>query len=173
METFLTVLAGVLIFFIGKIVVQIWLEPLQQLKSAIVDVSETLAKHEGSIISLATAPAEARRTISQDMAVMSARLSGRRELIPLYALARLTYALPTQVSIQEAIGALNAISNYVVGNHENAGVIASYCNQEIRDALGLFMDPSKRLDPSLKIHFIVDAQQGVQPDGPASGRSAG
>lgn len=158
METFLIILAGVLVFVIGQIVVQVWLEPLQQLKSAIVDISETLARHEGSVISLSVAPPEARRIIGQDMGVMSARLSGRRELIPFYAVTRLMYALPPQEKIQEAIGGLNAISNYVVGSHKNAAVIASYCNQEVREALGLYVDPGKRLDPSMKGHFIADAE---------------
>lgn len=172
METFLTVIAGVLVFVISQIVVQVWLEPLQQLKSAIVDISETLTKHEGSIISLAVAPPEARRDISRDMAVMSARLSGRRELIPFYETARRMYSLPSETKIHEAIGSLNALSNYVAGSHKNAAEIASYCNQEIREALGLFIEPSKRLDPSLKMHFIVDAQPTVQADGPASGGPA-
>ncbi len=139
METFFTVLAGVLVFVIGQIIVQVWLNPLQQLKNAIVDVSEVLTKHEGTIISLAIAPLEARKTVSQDMAIMAARLSGRRELIPFYAKARLLYTLPSQTNIQEAIGSLNAISNYVVGSHKNAGIIASYCNQEVRHALGLYV----------------------------------
>lgn len=165
---FFTVLAGVFVFVMGQIIVQVWLDPLQKLKAAIVDVSEVLAKHEGAIISLSTAPPEARRVISQDMALMSVRLSGRRELIPLYESAKLIYALPSQTKIHEAIGSLNAISNYVVGTHENAGILASYCNQEIRDALGLYVDPAKRLNPSLKVQFIVNAQPVAQADGPAS-----
>lgn len=171
METFLTILAGVLVYVLGQIVLQIWLEPLQQLKRAIVEVSEALAKHEGAIVSLAAAPSETRSAISQDMAVLSARLSGRRELIPLYGVARLLYALPSKANIQAGIGGLNSISNYVAGTHTNADVIASYGVQEAREALGLFIDPNKRLDPSRKLDFVVDAQQQASADVSASAAS--
>lgn len=173
METLLAVVSGVLIFVIGQVAIHVWLEPLQSLKACIVEISEALTKYEGAIISLAVAPTAVRETISREVATLSARLSGRRELIPCYSAVRVMYALPSQENIQEAIGALNSLSNYATSSHTNASVISSYNRQEACDALGLYVAPSKRLDPSLKIQFVTQAQQTVQPDGPASGGSAG
>lgn len=141
---------------LGQLVIKVWLEPLQELRRCISYISECLAKHSGSIVSLSAAPPEVKDGISRDTAAMAVRLAGRRELIPMYWLVRRAYSLPSQKKISAAIGSLNLISNYVAGTHKNASVIASYGVQEVREALGLEIPQGTRLDPSRKLDFIRD-----------------
>lgn len=121
---FYIILAGVIIYVLGEIVVKIVIDPVQELKRVIADIAFKLI-HYSHIYQISssedTAGQTAEKTIDQQQLEQAANeyrklasmLNAGYRLVPFYALARVAFFLPREADIITARNALLEMSEEI------------------------------------------------------------
>lgn len=110
-----TVMAGILIFIFSQAVLKLVIEPVQQLKGAIGQTSNTLLRHQAKI-SNAVADDE----ISGSIKGHAADLMSKMAIISCYRVARLLFRLPSKRDIQNAAKELNLIAYGLMSEYQKS-----------------------------------------------------
>lgn len=106
METFvLTVIAGVLIFVLGQIVLKLIIEPAQELKRTLADTSHVLLLHQANLTN-----ASFDKEVSAEVKLKSAEIVSKSHALLWYPVTRVLFGLPSKAHILSASRQLNLIS---------------------------------------------------------------
>jgi hypothetical protein len=121
---FYIILAGVIIYVLGEIVVKIIIDPVQELKRVIADIAFKLI-HYSHIYQISssedTAGEAAKKPIDQEQLEQAANeyrklasmLNAGYRLVPFYPLARIAFFLPREADIIEARNTLLEMSEEI------------------------------------------------------------
>ena len=121
---FYIILAGVIIYVLGEIIVKIVIDPVQELKRVIAEIAFKLI-HYSHVFKLASSGEPsgeaAGQTIDQEKLEQAAdeyrklasMLNAGYRLVPFYAIARLLFFLPKEADIIEARNALLEMSEEI------------------------------------------------------------
>jgi hypothetical protein len=121
---FYIILAGVIIYVLGEIVVKIVIDPVQELKRVIADIAFKLI-HYSHIYQISssedTAGKAVEKTIDQaqleqaanEYRKLASMLNAGYRLVPFYALARVAFFLPREADIITARNALLEMSEEI------------------------------------------------------------
>ena len=153
MELFATIISGVGVLVLGELLQKLWLEPLKDLRKQISSIIEVLTEYESLFLGAEAASAESLQSASMAVSKCAIKLRGKTQMIPLYSIARYLYKLPNASSLNKAVEALNAISNFLVSNRDNKSI---FCHCLMLDALrfiGFEIEASKKLDEKQRPHF--------------------
>lgn len=153
MTIFLTILAGVSTFVGGQIVLKLLIDPVQEFKRVIAEISHALIEHANVIGNPGLLGPEKEQAASQLLRGLSSRLNAQMYLIPAYGITSKIFCLPSKGKVVAAAGHLIGLSNGFGGKNPNRDMRNMYISQHIRDALGIYVSPSERLDPGLEKEF--------------------
>jgi len=139
-----TVLSGVLVYVIGQFVLKLMIEPVQETKRTIAQISHSLVEY-GDVIHNPGVPAkEKTMEVSQHLKRLSAHLHTHLFLVPCYGMTAPIFRLPAQDKILTAARQLMGLSNAICSKsdaiHEE---IAKRC-EAICDALGIYFPADER-----------------------------
>lgn len=141
---FLTVLAGVLTYVAGQLVLKLVIEPLQDTKKTIGQISHSLIEHANVIHNPGVPTEEAMRETSRHLRRLSSQLQAHLYLVPVYSWTARTFGLPSQAKVLAASKALMGLSNSVHGGSDkiyehNAKRIENIC-----DSLSIYLPADER-----------------------------
>lgn len=154
MDIFLTVVAGFLTFSLGQIAVKLFIEPVQEFKRVVADISHALIEYANIFGNPGFTDDENERKVSVELRKLSSRLSAQRYLIPAYRKTGKLFGLPSIEKVAKAAEHLIGLSNGFGPNNRNRGLLNSYRAQHICDALGIYVSERDRLDPALENEFL-------------------
>lgn len=99
-----TVIAGVLVFLLGQLVLKCVIEPVQVLKATIARVSNLLLLHQAKLMNASCDDA-----IAEDMKRLSAEIISHSYHILWFPVSRLAFGLPSRMSLVNAAQDLNML----------------------------------------------------------------
>lgn len=142
---FWTVVAGVLTYVAGQLVLKLLIEPVHELRRTIGDVSHTLIER-ANVISNPGVPAEdVMRSTSQELRRLSSQLHAHLYLIPQYEFTARVFRLPSQSKVIEAASMLMGLSNSVHRNSHNVHEANAKRVETVCDSLGIYMPEHERI----------------------------
>ena len=108
---FITVLSGVLTFVLGQLVVKILLDPVQDLRKTIGQISHTLVERANVISNPGVPTKEVMDETSDLLRKLSSQLHAHLFLIPSYNKTSVVFRLPSMESLLNASTNLIGLSN--------------------------------------------------------------
>lgn len=154
MEVFLTVVTGFITFALGQIAVKLVIDPVQEFKRVVADISHALIEYANIYGNPGVTNEENENKVSGELRKLSSRLNAQMYLIPAYRVTSRLFGLPSLEKVTKATGYLIGLSNGFGGNNPNRGALNGYKAQHIRDALGIYISEQERLDPTLEKEFL-------------------
>lgn len=130
---FITVLSGVLTFVFGQLVVKILLDPVQDLRKTIGQISHTLVECANVIANPGVATKERMDETSDLLRKLSSQLHAHLFLIPSYNITAVFFQLPQREALLKAsrnlIGLSNGVHRSDLNLHEaNAKRVDAICD---------------------------------------------
>ena len=146
---FQTVFAGVAVFVLGQIVLKLVIDPVQQLKRTIGEVSFALAFYANVYTNPGIPKPELMDEASTKLRQLACQVAADLRVIPLYRHVRLLFALPSYENILSAQASLIGLSNGVFGTIHNGLAVNITKSQTVADALGIRIPPNERVPDDL------------------------
>lgn len=140
-----TVLSGVLTYIIGQLILKLVIEPVQDLKKTIGQISHALVERANIISNPGVPSREVMDVTSAELRKLSSQLHAHIYLVPCYAHIAKLFRLPTKERILTASGALIGLSNSVFQAKESIYEANAKRSESICDALGIYLAPGDRL----------------------------
>jgi len=142
---FLTVLSGVLTYVLGQLVLKLVIEPVQDMKKTIGDISHSLIEHANVISNPGLPKKEVIAETSSHLRKLSSKIQSHLYLVPLYPITARIFRLPQKEKILEASKYLIGLSNSVF-SETNDKVYESNAKrvERICDGLGIYMSDDDR-----------------------------
>jgi|SRR5690606_2987525 len=148
MSIFFTIIAGVVTFVLGQVVVRIYLEPVQHFRSLIGETSVSLINYgifgrQGEEYSGALF-----QDASKEIRLLASRLEAGTYLIPNYEAVAKLFKLPSKPEVYEAVACLLDISNTLANyNHLSTNYVFKHYNnsqaEKVRGLLKVYVpDPN-------------------------------
>lgn len=140
-----TVISGVLTYVLGQLVVKIVIEPVQETRRTIGQISHSLIERGNVIANPGVPTEEAMRETAQQLRNLSSQLQSHLYLVPAYATTARVFRLPSKDELLSASKNLIALSTSVYRatdrvHEENATHV-----EKIRDALSIYMPEDERI----------------------------
>lgn len=154
MQIFLTILAGAGTFVLGQILLKLYIEPVQAMKSVIAEIADKLILYANVYANPKGLDDEKQAEASKEFRILSSKLHSSMHLVPAYKTISRLFGLPNQDSINKASKNLIRLHNGHDHILENQGILNCYSAQRVRDALGIYMADDERLDPSFEKDLI-------------------
>ena len=110
---FFTVLSGVITFVLGQVVVKLVLDPVQEMKRTIAQISHALIERANVIANPGVPAKEIMDDASQLLRKLSSQLHAQLYLVPRYTVTSRIFYLPSKERVLIASGALIGLSNSV------------------------------------------------------------
>lgn len=148
MSVFLTIFSGVAVFVIGQVVLKLFIDPIQDFKKVIGEISNCLINNAGNYFEPEKLGEEKQGEVAQELLRLSAKLNAQMSIIPLYSKLSRIYSCPSTDDVVVASKNLIEISNAMRSNCPHNGKLNAYSAQRVQDALGIHIDESARLDPA-------------------------
>ncbi|HEX9875848.1 MAG TPA: hypothetical protein VGC50_04270 [Gammaproteobacteria bacterium] len=146
MTIFFTILAGVSTFILGQIVLKLIIDPVQEFKRTVADISHALIEHAQMFYNPAVVPDEDAHRVSDVFRVLSSRLNAQMYLIPKYDWTALVFGLPNRKDVSDAAGHLIGLSNSVFrSTAQTIGTKNPERSQKICNLLGIYVPERDRL----------------------------
>ena len=147
---FFTVLSGVITFVIGQVIVKLLLDPVQDMKKTIGQVSHTLVERANVIGNPGVPTKEIMDETSDSLRTLSSQLHAHLYLIPSYGVTSTIFCLPSKEKLLVASTALIGLSNSVYRADDwvyetNANRVEQVC-----DSLGIYLAEGSRWSKELK-----------------------
>lgn len=139
-----TVIAGVLVFLLGQLVLKCVIEPVQVLKATIARVSNLLLLHQAKLMNASCDDA-----IAEDMKRLSAEIISHSYHILWFPVSRLAFGLPSRLSLVNAAQELNMLYYGMLHAARKDGIDGGYGSGSQR-AMRNF-DAMKRIEKHLGI----------------------
>ncbi len=160
MAIFFTIFAGVVTYIFGQLVLKLVIEPVQETKRTIAQISHSLIEHANVISNPGVPPMEVMRETSQHLRGLSSKIRSHLYLVPLYDLTAKVFFMPNQESILCAAQNLMGLSNSVYTATDRIYEFNARRVEAICDSLGIYMAEGDRWPAELE-----DAQPDNQADG--------
>ena len=143
MQVFLTIITGVLVFVVSQLLLKLVIEPVQQLKRVISNISFALILY-ANVWPVAGLPLEEDKEIEKiynEFNKLASLLNASRDLIPIYHQIKKIFYLPTAKEISSAKSALIGLSNIILkspnGKRGDSSDRRYGYEKEIRDAINI------------------------------------
>jgi len=141
---FLTVLAGVITYVLGQLILKLLIEPVHDLKRTIGEIAHSLIEHSNVIQNPGVPKEEMITETSRHLRKLSSHLEAHLYLIPMYCFTSKLFFLPSRNNVLLAERALMGLSNSVFRAEEgiykqNARRVEAVC-----DSLGIYMSEGDR-----------------------------
>lgn len=147
MEFISVVLAGVLIFVLGQLILKLFIEPVQQFKKTMAEIAHTSVRYSYAIHNADSLPTELRDEVFDKLRHLSGQLYADMELIPLfpYPVVRWVFQLPHRAQVYQTAQHLIAVGNWMRSSsqHKFDNVVGEM--QDACDNLGLYTHPYDRI----------------------------
>lgn len=144
LTVFATVLSGVLTYVLGQLVLKLVVDPVQEAKRTIGEVSMSLIEHSQAIHNPGVLKDEAMASAANQLRKLSSKLHGHLYLIPKYDRTAKLFQLPAKAALLVAATDLAALSTTVYkatdGIYEQN---AKRC-ERICDALSIYLPEDSR-----------------------------
>lgn len=144
MTVFLTIIAGVLTFIVGQLILKLVIEPVQEMKRTIGQISHSLVEHANVIQNPGVPPMEVMRATSQHLRMLSSQLRTHLYLVPLYDRSAKIFFLPTRENVLSATKSLMGLSNSVYQATDRIYEFNSKRVENTCDALGIYYPDDER-----------------------------
>jgi len=141
---FLTIVTGVVTFVLGQIIVKLLIEPVQEMKRTIGQISHSLIEHANVIQNPGIPKEDMINETSQHLRKLSSQLEAHIYLIPVYGLTSKLFCLPSRNSILKAARALMGLSNSVHRATERIYKQNAKRVERICDSLGIYLSEGDR-----------------------------
>lgn len=133
MDTTTTVLAGVLVFVASQFVLKLWIEPAIEFRRLLARLSNDILFYQPTITNNRTDP-----DLAKSLKEHAARLRSSVHVLPFYGVARVLFALPTELQILSACRELNGIAhNLNTQPSRNGAEENSIAIKRVGEALGV------------------------------------
>ena len=147
MTIFLTIIAGVATFVLGQIALKLFIDPVQDFKRVIADISHTLIEDAQVIWNPGLLGKEKEDEVSEKLRTLSSRLNGQMYLIPKYEWTSKLFGLPSREIVSDAAGHLIGLSNSLHKSTANTlGTNNIDKAQKICRILGIYIPARERLN---------------------------
>jgi hypothetical protein len=145
LTVFITVLSGVLTYVAGQIVVKLVIEPVQDTRRTIGQISHALIERANVISNPGVPTEEIIWETAQHLRRLSSQLQSHLYLVPAYTTTAKVFRLPTKDNLLLASKCLIGLSNSVHRATErvyeqNAGRVEKIC-----DALAIYIPDDERI----------------------------
>lgn len=147
MTVFLTVISGVLTFVLGQLIVRLVIEPVQELKKTIAQISHALIQYRAVYQNPGVLTQEVESEASSRLRDLASHLHAHLFLIPLYTKTARVFSLPTRNRLLDASKSLDDISKGVFATKGDSGRLIqdNVKNREnICECLGIYMPEEER-----------------------------
>ena len=144
---FWTVLSGVITFVVGQLVVRLVVEPVQELKKTIAQISHALIQHRSVYQNPGVLGQEVENETSSKLRDLSSQLHAHLFLIPSYSKTARVFCLPPQDRVLEAAKSLDNLSKGVFKATGDSGRLIEHNVKErenICKCLGIYMPDEER-----------------------------
>ncbi len=145
MAIFLTILSGVLVYVIGQVVLKILLEPVQEMRRSIGNISHSLLYYANIIANPGVTDKEKIDDASTHLRSLSSEIQSHLYLVPMYDRTARLFRLPNRDEVMDAakmlIGLSNSLHTAASENiyEKNAKRVAKIC-----DALDIYLPNDER-----------------------------
>jgi len=140
-----TVLSGVLTYVAGQLILKLVIEPVQDLKKTIGQISHVLIERANVISNPGVPTSEVMDATSSELRRLSSQLHAHLYLVPAYDKTARVFRLPTRDRILTAASNLIGLSNSVFKARDSIYEANAKRNEGICDALGIYLAPGDRL----------------------------
>lgn len=147
---FFTVLSGVITFVIGQIIVKLLLDPVQDMKKTIGQVSHTLVERANVIANPGVPTKEVMDDTSDSLRRLSSQLHAHLYLIPSYDATSKVFRLPSKEMLLVASSALIGLSNSVYRADDRVYESNAKRIEQVCDSLGIYLAEGSRWPKDLK-----------------------
>ena len=147
---FFTVLSGVITFVIGQLIVKLILDPVQDMKKTIGQVSHTLVERANVIANPGVPTKEIMDDTSDLLRKLSSQLHAHLYLIPLYDKTSKVFHLPAKEKLIAASSALIGLSNSVYRADNKVYEVNAKRVEQVCDSLGIYLAEESRWPKDLK-----------------------
>ena len=144
---FLTVLSGVITFVIGQLIVKLVIDPVQEMKKTIGQISHSMIEDANVIANPGVPSEEVMKETSKRLRQLSSQLQAHLYLVPQYQKAAKIFGLPSIKKVLAASNSLLMLSNSVFRvvpderiYENNAMSVKNIC-----DSLDIYMAEGDRL----------------------------
>ena len=139
-----TVLAGVLTFVIGQLIVKLLIDPVQNMKATIGVISHNLVLYANVIANPGVGTKELMDEASRALRGQSSQLRAHLFLIPAYTVTSKVFGLPSITNVRSASRALIGLSNSVYSATDRIHEMNAKAIERVCDGLGIPMDDNDR-----------------------------
>ncbi|MER2511517.1 MAG: hypothetical protein ABTQ25_03690 [Nitrosomonas ureae] len=147
---FFTVLSGVITFVIGQLIVKLLLDPVQDMKKTIGQVSHTLVERAYVLANPGVPTKEKMDDTSDSLRMLSSQLHAHLYLIPSYDKTFKVFHLPSKEKLLVASTALIGLSNSVFRAEVKVYEANAKRVEQVCDSLGIFLTEGSRWPEDLK-----------------------
>lgn len=147
---FFTVLSGVITFVIGQLIVKLLLDPVQDMKKTIGQVSHTLVERANAVANPGVPTKEIMDDTSDSLRRLSSQLHAHLYLIPSYDVTSKVFCLPTKEKLLVASSALIGLSNSVYRADDLVYETNAKRVEQVCDSLGIYLAEGSRWPKDLK-----------------------
>ena len=147
---FYTVLSGVITFVIGQIIVKLFLDPVQDMKKTIGQVSHTFVERANVIANPGVPTKEVMDDTSDSLRRLSSQLHAHLYLIPWYDTTSKVFRLPSKEMLLVASSALIGLSNSVYRLDDRVYESNAKRVEQVCDSLGIYLAEGSRWPNDLK-----------------------
>jgi hypothetical protein len=161
-----TVIAGVLVFLVGQLVLKCVIEPVQVLTATIARVSNLLLLYQAKLTNASCDDA-----IAEDMKRLSAEIISHSYHILCFPVSRLAFGLPSRMSLVNAAKELNMLYYGMLHAARKDGIGGGYGSgsdrvmrninamKRIGELLGIMTDYSATPRPVLIVRLFIAAKK--------------
>lgn len=142
METFWTIVAGVLVFVIGQAILKFVLEPLQEFRRTVSEIAHALIEHANVYGNPGLGDEQKLKDASSALRKLSSKLHAQMYLTPKYSHLSKFLSFPSEKAVSDAVTNLIGLSNSVFASGD-ALANASRANK-VRKALGIYIPEGER-----------------------------
>lgn len=144
---FLTVLSGVITFVIGQLIVKLVIDPVQEMKKTIGQISHSMIEDANVIANPGVPSEEVMKETSKRLRQLSSQLQAHLYLVPQYQKSAKIFGLPSKEKVLAASGSLLGLSNSVFRAGPSERIYENNAKrvENICDSLGIYMAEGDRL----------------------------
>jgi len=144
-----TVIAGVLVFVAGQLLLKLVIEPINQLKKTFADIAHTFICYAHAIQNPDMIAPELHSIVFEKLRQLSGQLYADMSLIPLYTVFSSIFCLPRREKVYESAQHLIAVANWMCSKSDYKFDYIVRNIQKACDNLGLYIAPGDRIPDEL------------------------
>jgi hypothetical protein len=139
-----TVLSGVTIYVVGQLIVKLAIEPVQDARKTIAQISHCLIEHGDVIHNPGVPTKEKSIEVSQTLRMLSAQLHSHLFLVPCYRVTAFAFRLPARGKILKAAEHLTGLSSAIFSKSDDIYEEIAKRQAVICDSLGIYFPVDQR-----------------------------